>query len=85
MKAKVLKEFLDTKKSKVALDDLPAEKVSLFIDAMIHAEKYVSPGLNENDKVSAREKNTKELVSDEIDLLEKSLVSKKLKVFLENI
>ena len=89
MEKEKLNEFLDTKKSKVDLQNTSAEAAEMFIDAMLYAEKYTGENVFESKAYSnildTKVNNSKEATQHEIDLLSKSLDNLELKAFLENI
>ena len=89
MKKEKLNEFLDTKKSKIVLADISAEAAEVFIDSMLYAEKYAENQVVESraylENSGVEEPDPEDPTENEIDLLIKSLNSRELKAFLENI
>jgi len=84
VKKKIIKEFLDTKKSKVTLTDITTEDALSFEKAMFYAEKYVGSELKESKEDDEEELDPEDPTSSEIDFLQKSLRGKKLDIFLSD-
>lgn len=84
MKKEKLNEFLDTKKSKVNLEDISPEKLNPFIDAMLYAEKHVSNQMSESKEEEVEETDPEDTTHDELQVIQKSLADKTLKTFLRN-
>ena len=87
MKEEKLNEFLDTKKSKVSVEDIALERLNPFVDAMLYAEKHVQSQMTEargEKEEDVEESDPEDPTQDELEIIQKSLRDRGLEAFLKS-